>query len=178
MKTTKILRVTPAAVAIALFAVWQTAALSQKRGLGERIAGTYFLEVQHTGFPLAHGLVTLTRDGGFLSNDTSDHGANGLVTRDGPVHGTWKQVGPRQVRARTLYFAYDPKGIPKWIARTTGEFDFDRGFDSGTGTLRVERFRMDQDPLSPDAKPVDTLDATFKARRLTVPGPSIRQRDK
>ena len=137
--------------------------------LGPLVAGTYLLAVQHEGFPLALALVTLTRDGGFISNDTSDHGAGGLVTQDGPVQGTWKQIGPRQIAARTLYFAFDPNGIPMWIARTTGRFEFDSGFDSGNGSLLVERFAMDQDPLDPDAVPHDQLNATFTARRVTVP---------
>ena len=51
---------------------------------GEKVAGTYFLKVSHEGFPTALALVTLTRDGAFLSNDTSDQGALGL-THDGAV---------------------------------------------------------------------------------------------
>lgn len=137
-------------------------------GFGPAVAGTYFLSVQHEGFPVALALVTLTRDGGFISNDTSDHGAGGLVTRDGPVHGTWKQSGPHRIAVKTLYFAFDANGIPIWIARTTGRFDFDTAFNSGNGTLTVERFRMDQDPLDPTEIPHDQLNATVTARRVTV----------
>ena len=154
--------------------VWSRAAWADSRGsdsgsaFGEKVAGTYFLKVQHEGFPLALALVTLTRDGAFLSNDTSDRGANGLVTEDGPVHGTWKKIGPRRIKARTLYFAFDPNGIPIWIARTTGEFEFDRHFDTGAGTLTVERFTLAQDPLDPASVPADELEATFTARRVTA----------
>ena len=137
-------------------------------GLGARVAGSYLARVEHDGFPVALALITLTRDGAFLSNDTSDQGAGGLVTKDGPVQGAWKQSGPRQITAKTLYFAYDPDGIPLWIARTTGEFNFDRTFDSGAGTLTVERFHLDQDPLDPAAIPADQLHATMSARRITV----------
>jgi hypothetical protein len=135
---------------------------------GPRVAGSYLASVQHEGFPVALALITLTRDGGFLSNDTSDQGANGLVTKDGPVQGAWKQIGKRRIAARTLYFAYDQDGIPIWIARTTGKFEFDRTFDTGRGTLTVERFRLDQDPLDPAETPNDKLEATLTARRITV----------
>ena len=137
-------------------------------GLGARVAGTYLARVQHQGFPVALALITLTRDGAFISNDTSDQGAGGLVTKDGPVQGAWKQSGPREIEAKTLYFAYDPDGIPLWIARTTGEFKFDRTFNTGAGTLTVARFHMDQDPLDPAAIPADQLHATMSARRITV----------
>jgi len=113
-------------------------------------------------------LVTLTRDGGFIANDTGDHGAGGLTTLDGPVQGTWKQIGVRLIKARTLYFAFDPAGFPIWIARTNGEFQFDDDFASGAGTLTIERFEMDQDPLDPTAIPHDQLNATFTARRVTA----------
>jgi|SRR5689334_6336534 hypothetical protein len=154
--------------------LWSRAAWADQNGsgpgdgLGPRVAGTYLLDVQHVGFPLALALVTLTRDGGFISNDTSDHGAGGLVTEDGPVQGTWRQTGPRNIKARTLYFAFDPNGLPKWIARTTGQFEFSVDFNSGTGTLTVERFTLSQDPLDPASIPHDTLDATFTARRVTA----------
>jgi hypothetical protein len=160
--------------------LWSRAAWADSKGsgsdnggsaFGERVAGTYLLKVQHEGFPLALALVTLTRDGAFLSNDTSDQGAGGLVTVDGPVHGTWKKIDARRIKARTLYFAYDPNGLPLWIARTTGEFTFDRHFDSGAGTLTVERFHLDQDPLDPTAisdDPDSPLNATFTARRVTA----------
>jgi hypothetical protein len=137
--------------------------------MGPQVAGTYLATVLHQGFPPALALITLTADGSFISNDTSDHGAGGMVTRDGPVHGTWKRIGPNQVAARTLYFAFDPNGMPIWIARTTGRFNFDNGFNSGNGTLTVERFKMNQDPLDPRQVPSDSLNATMTARRIIVP---------
>lgn len=155
--------------------MWSRSAWADSKGndtggdaFGEKVAGTYFLKVQHQDFPLALALVTLTRDGGFISNDTSDQGAGGLVTKDGPVQGTWKKAGPRRIKARTLYFAYDPNGMPIWIARTSGEFEFDRHFNTGTGTLTVHRFTLDQDPLDPNELPADELEATFSARRVTA----------
>ena len=163
-------------VLLACVALWQSSVRSDsdddgddgEGAFGRRIAGTYFLEVQHEGFPLALALVTLTRDGGFIANDTSDMGAGGLVNHDGPVQGTWKRIDRRTVAARTLYFAYDDNGIPKWIARTTGEFIFERGFHRGIGTLKVERFHLNQDPLDDDEEPHDELNATLTARRVTV----------
>lgn len=142
-------------------------------GLGPRVAGSYLASVQHEGFDVALALITLTRDGGFISNDTSDQGVGGLVTKDGPVQGTWKQVGPRRIAAKTLYFAFDPDGIPIWIARTTGEFQFDEAFNTGSGALTVARFhlvagQLDKDPLDPAATPDEELQATMTARRITV----------
>jgi len=136
---------------------------------GPQVAGTYLATVLHQGFPPALALITLTADGGFISNDTSDQGAGGMVTRDGPVQGTWKRIGPNQIAARTLYFAFDPKGMPIWIARSTGRFAFDNSFNSGNGTLTVERFKMDQDPFDPRQAPSDSLNATITARRIIVP---------
>jgi hypothetical protein len=144
------------------------AASNAGEGLGPKVAGSYLATVQHEGFPVALALITLTRDGAFISNDTSDQGAGGLVNKDGLVQGTWKQIGPRQIAAKTLYFAYQPDGIPEWIARTTGQFEFDATFNSGSGTLTVERFTLDQDPLDPASIPHDQLLATLAARRITV----------
>ena len=144
------------------------AAAPAGEGLGARVAGSYLATVQHEGFPVALAVITLTRDGAFISNDTSDQGAGGLVTKDGAVQGAWKQIGPRQIAAKTLYFAFDADGIPLWIARTTGQFDFDQSFISGTGALTVERFHLDQDPLDPAAVPAEQLNATLTARRITV----------
>jgi hypothetical protein len=137
-------------------------------GLGARIAGSYLAKVHHDAFPLALAVITLTSDGGFISNDTSDQGAGGLVPKDGAVQGVWKKVGPRTIAAKTIYFAFSPDGIPQWIARTTGQFEFDRKFDSGTGDLTIALFPLDQDPLDPSATPVQQLHATMTARRITV----------
>jgi hypothetical protein len=144
------------------------AASSSGDGLGPRVAGSYLATVQHDGFPVALALITLTRDGAFISNDTSDQGAGGLVTKDGAVHGTWKQIGPRRIAAKTLYFAFQADSIPQWIARTTGEFEFDKDFNTGNGSLTIERFALDQDPLDPASVPNDALNATLTARRITV----------
>ena len=70
---------------------------------------------------------------------------------------------------RTLYFAYDPDGIPLAFWRSDGTFEFDPGFESGAGSLVVSKFLLDQDPLDPDEVPQDTLNATLTARRITVP---------
>jgi hypothetical protein len=144
------------------------AAANGGEGLGARIAGSYLGTVQHDAFPLALAVITLTRDGAFISNDTSDQGAGGLVPKDGAVQGVWKQVGPRRIAAKTLYFGFDPNGIPQWIARTTGQFQFDRAFNSGTGDLTIALFHLDQDPLDPSAIPAEQLHATMTARRITV----------
>jgi hypothetical protein len=151
------------------------AAPNAGEGLGPRVAGSYLASVQHEGFPIALALITLTRDGAFISNDTSDQGALGLP-KDGAVQGAWKQTGPRQIAAKTLYFSYGPDGLPIWIARTTGHFEFDPTFNTGAGTLTVDSFHLtenpldplDKDPLDPTAIPDATLNATLTARRITV----------
>ena len=160
-----------AALSSVVALVWpraSQAAAHGGEGLGARIAGSYLGRVQHDAFPLALAVITLTSDGTFISNDTSDQGAGGLVPKDGAVQGVWKQVGPRRIAAKTLYFAFDPNGIPQWIARTTGQFEFDRSFNTGTGDLTIDLFHLDQDPLDPSATPVQQLHATMTARRITV----------
>ena len=136
--------------------------------VGRKAAGSYYLEVLHEGFPPAAALVTMTRDGGFISTDVSDEGAGGLSTIDSPVHGTWKAIGRRTLEATTVYFGFDSDGIPVWIARSKGRFRFDSDFSSGEGELLVERFTFDQDPLDPTEVPADQLQATFTARRITA----------
>jgi hypothetical protein len=153
-----------AAVASGSCAVAEAVDLSDV--IGRRVAGTYLLDVRHEGFPPALALVTLTRDGGFISTDVSDQGAGGLSTIDSPVHGTWKATGLRRLSATTFYFGFDPEGIPKWIGRAHGTFNFDAQFRTGKGTFKIERFQMDQDPLDPSEVPHDVLNATLTARRI------------
>jgi hypothetical protein len=143
------------------------AGLRAQTSFGIRAAGSYLLEVLHEGFPPAAALVTLTRDGGFLSTDVSDFGAGGLSTIDSPVHGTWKATGPRTLEATTFYFGFDEDGIPIWIARSKGQFEFDAAFRTGSGSLVVERFTFEQDPLDPSEVPADRLAATLTARRIS-----------
>lgn len=156
----------PAIIAALACALTLAASAAAPERPAHPIAGTYLLDVRHDGFPPAAALVTLTRDGGFIATDVSDQGAGGLSTIDSPVHGVWRHVDANTLTATTLYFGFDPEGIPKWISRTTGVFHFNRDFTAGRGELTVFRFGMDQDPLDEKSRPQDVLKGKFTARRV------------
>ena len=136
--------------------------------IGPKVAGTYFLDVRHDGYPPAAALVTITSDGGFFSTDVSDHGAGGLSTTDSPGQGTWKAIDQQTLIATSMYFGFDTSGIPQWIGKAKGQFVFSADYKSGTGALKIERFRLNQDPLDPNEIPHDVLNATVTARRVPV----------
>lgn len=135
---------------------------------GQRVAGSYLLYVSHVGFPTIPALVNITRDGGFISSDASDFGAASTPVNS-PVYGTWKRTGTYTIAARTLYIAFDKKGRPIGLTRTTGDFTFTPDFKSGSGKMLIELFHIDQDPLDPSQQPFSNLSASFIAKRITVP---------
>jgi len=128
----------------------------------KNVAGSYLLQ-QDDGFLQ---ILTLTKQGNALSQN------NGQFTgqsRFGDQQGAWQKAkGKRKLVIQTLDFTFDTvKDLFTGFGRSTFDVEFDSGFDSLSGTVFVEIFSSDQDPLDPNATPIETFGPTnFTGRRI------------
>ena len=132
-------------------------------GFGKNVSGSYLLE-QSDGFMQ---ILTLTDKGGaFSQNNGQFTGANQF----GDQQGAWKKTGRRQIKIETLDFTFNVESDSfTGFGRSTFAAEFQKGFDALTGTVFVEIFSFDQDPLDPNAIPLQTFGPNeFTGRRITA----------
>jgi hypothetical protein len=134
-----------------------------------RAAGAFLLETDFVGISL-RSLTTLSSDGTFSSEDTSDYGALGpdFPRFQSDQRGSWKRSGRRDARFLSIGFDFDADGQPISILRLRGLMQFDRGFGGYRvvdGLVEVF-FDPTVDPLDPANTPDLTLPWTGAARRI------------
>ena len=92
---------------------------------GQKIAGTYWVEIFRDGFGFAPpALMTMTADGRIMGDQQT-----------GPfqssVFGNWEKVGDRGARGKFLGFLYEPSGDPNSIIEVSFAGEFDQSGDNG-----------------------------------------------
>ena len=114
-------------------------------------------------------LITVHADGTFLSSDVDDFGSIGMDIQsdlNSPIQGAWVKSGRRSFAFTGLCFVFDrTSGDPIATGKVTANVAFPhqrRGKhapqvsdDVLEGSFSAVRFRLDQDPLDPSAKPVE-----------------------
>jgi hypothetical protein len=135
----------------------------------QRVAGSYLLETDFVGIPLT-SLTTVSSDGTFSTEDTSDYGALGpdFPRFQSDQRGSWKRSGRREVIFLSIGFDFDADGQPISILRLRGLMRFDRGFGGYRvvdGLVEVF-FDTTVDPLDPANTPDLTLPWSGAARRI------------
>jgi hypothetical protein len=127
-----------------------------------KVAGTYLLN-QSDGFLQ---ILTITASGTAFSQNS------GQMTPPpfGDQQGAWKRIGNRQVIIKTLDFTFDSDtGVFTGFGRSSFTVEFQPGFNEITGEVLVEIFGPDQNPLDPDATPINTFGPnTFTGQRITA----------
>ena len=127
-----------------------------------KVAGTYLL-TQSDGFLQ---ILTITASGTAFSQNS------GQMTPPpfGDQQGAWKRFGDRQVIIKTLDFTFDSDtGVFTGFGRSSFTVEFQPGFNEITGEVLVEIFGPDQNPLDPDATPINTFGPnTFTGQRVTT----------
>lgn len=132
--------------------------------LDTKAVGSYLLR-QDDGFLQ---ILTLERKGTALSQNNGQFlGTN----RFGDQQGAWRKAkGKRKVIIKTLDFTFDTVAdVFTGFGRSTFNVEFAKGFDTLVGTVLVEIFGPDQDPLDPLAAPIETFGPIdFEGRRITA----------
>jgi hypothetical protein len=133
-------------------------------GSGNKVAGSYLLR-QDDGFMQ---ILTLTKKGTALSQNNGQYiGENQF----GNQQGEWQNAkGTRKFAIRTLDFTFDTVTDEfTGFGLSTFDVEFDKGFDTLSGTVLVEIFGPDQDPLDSQAVPIQTLGPhTFTGSRISA----------
>lgn len=126
------------------------------------VEGTYLL-TQSDGFIQ---ILTLTARGIALSQNSGQM----IPPPFGDQQGAWTRSGKRQTIIKTLNFTFDSDtGISTGFGRSSFTVEFQPGFNEITGEVFVEIFGPDQNPLDPDATPINTFGPnTFTGQRITA----------
>ena len=84
--------------------------------------------------------------------------------------GVWKRVGTREIRSTILDLSYDFE-TGDFLGMTAASYDlqFDKTFQTVTGTVEGKIYSPGIDPLNPgDAEPIGEFSDTFEAQRVIV----------
>ena len=131
--------------------------------LRKKAPGSYLL-IQSDGF---QQLLTLTTRGtAFSQNSGQREGSDPFSDQQG----AWKHTGKREITIKTLDFTLGPDtGAFTGYGRSTFIVTFNNDFDELTGEVFVEIFSSEQDPLDPNAVPLNTFGpVTFEGKRITA----------
>ena len=125
------------------------------------VAGTYFITIEPDG---GSSIVTLTSDGNWLSTNSQQ-----FTIAFGDQQGAWQKTGQREITAKVLDFNFSlPDGVQNGVTRSRWVVTFDSDFKKLEGTVEVEIFAPDQNPLHPTEPPFIKLSSTFEGQRVTV----------
>lgn len=145
-----------------LFTNFSSQASASKNSLGKKAAGTYFITIEPDG---GSSIVTLTSDGNWLSTNSDQ-----FSFAFGDQQGVWQEAGKSALKARVLDFNFSlSDGVQTGVTRSLWVVEFDSDFEELEGTVVVEIFAPDQNPLNPTQPPFVTLSSTFEGQRVTVP---------
>lgn len=154
--------------------VEKSASLAEGKGkeavkaFGNRIAGTY-LVVREPDAGISR-ILTIFADGNLSSIQSSQFNGGAGGGGFSNQQGAWKRVGPREIRATVLDLSYDfETGNFLGIAVASYSLQFDKTFQTVTGTVEGNVYSPGIDPLNPgDAEPIDEFSDAFEAQRVVV----------
>ena len=148
-------------------------------GFGMKVAGTYVDQGEFFGGVIVfNGTRTLNADGTLTSTNSNCCGAAGTLQSIGL--GNWQKTGKRQITSTSIIFVQDPTLPEPTVARVTLVEDFDKKFETSTGTISTEIFFLNQDDdmngildyLEPggvgSAPPGFTIPGTFVSTRVPI----------
>ena len=127
-----------------------------------KASGTYLLTLSD-GFLQ---ILTITAKGTAISQNSGQM----IPPPFGVQQGAWERFGNRQVIVKTLNFTFDSDtGAFTGFGRSSFTVEFQPGFNEITGEILVEIFGPDQNPLDPDATPINAFGPnTFTGQRITT----------
>jgi hypothetical protein len=135
-------------------------------GAGRHVTGSYLFILTAEGAPPLRGIATFHADGTFVETDEGD--SPFLQTTQSPGHGAWERIGPREIAFILLELSFDEQGVLESFFKSHGVLHFDRDFEMLVGTVRLEIFAADQDPLDPSSVPISVTQTGVEAWRISV----------
>lgn len=170
-------RLLPGIVAVVLLGLATSGArpASGGDGLGinafaKRAAGSYLAMVtcDVTGPRVFPFLVTFGADGTYVSEDSSDAGDNPPGQLASGLRGNWVQTGRRELALSAIDLEFGPGGVHVAYLTWNATVRMDPDFDGFTWQGQAPIFLADQDPLDPNAEPIDQLECGGTARRIPI----------
>lgn len=116
------------------------------------VSGTYLTTIKDVNGNFAsRGLITLTKDGNFIVDDSSQGGVAGVFNPFTTAQGTWTCTGKNEITARALDFSLSNQG-----GTGIGRIDYRATFDPKTktvqGTIVLRLFELQANPLLDDGQ--------------------------
>jgi len=121
-------------------------------GFGQQIAGTWV--EPGDGFST---IISIRADGTMSWWGSWFFGDGTGLGLDGPVHGTWKRTGPREITTIEVGHLNFGDGTFFATGRVQEVFSFDEAFESFAYEGIEDLFAPDQDPTDPDEVPFDSF---------------------
>ena len=149
-------------------------------GFGLKMAGSWYGSFQAVipdAPPPLLAVYTVTADGGGVVASPEMHGAGfpALLGLRTTFHLTWTRTGIRETTWTGLDFALDEDGnlgVPAYggagIVRISGVGQFDKDFQTYSGTGMIDAFMADQDPLDANEEPVVSIPIVYEYRRINA----------
>ena len=149
-------------------------------GFGLKMAGSWYGSFQAAipdPPPPMPVVYTVSADGGGVVASPEMHGSGapaflGLRTT---FHLTWTRTGRMETTWTGIDFAMDEDGnlgVPAYggagILRISGVGQFDKYFQTYTGTGMIDAFMANQDPLDPNEEPVVSIPIVYEYRRINA----------
>jgi hypothetical protein len=151
---------------ILVFLIFYVSTIVQPREaraeFGNKVSGTYLLTQSDSFLQI----LTLGASGTAFSQNSGQMSPPPF----GNQQGAWTRSGKRQIIITTLNFKFDADtGNFTGFGRSSFTVDFQPGFNEITGEVLVEIFGPDQNPLDPNATPINTFGPnTFTGQRITA----------
>ena len=163
--------------------VEKSAALAEAKGkeavkaFGRQIAGTYLVAREPDAG--TSRILTIFADGNLSSIQSIQFNGGAAGGGFSNQQGVWKRVGTREIRSTILDLSYDfQTGEFLGMAVASYDLQFDKTFQTVTGTVEGKIFSPGIDPMNPgDAEPIDEFSDTFEAQRVVVDTSSDEEGD-
>ncbi len=144
---------------------------SEAGGFADKIAGTYFVELDDGVTTRITSLTALTpSSGGWFGIISSQFsGGAGAFDPFSDQQGVWEQTGKQEIEAKVLDYTFDSETKElAGIAVITYIVTFSKDLQTLTGHADAEIFTPDVDPIDPQEAPTETFSSNFTGKRLNV----------
>ena len=156
---------------LTLIVVSGVSCTSESGGLADKIAGTYFVELDDGVTTRITSLTALTPSSGGWFGITSSQfsGGGGAFNPFSDQQGVWEQTGKREIEAKVLDYTFDSETNElAGIAVITYIVTFSEDFQTFAGHADAEIFPPGVDPVDAEEPPTVTFSSTFTGKRLNV----------
>ena len=134
----------------------QAIAEDSKENGCQSVVGTYLATAASVSYAtsISSELITFNKDGNFTATDSNAGGDPDATSFEnqpfGPIHGSWKCTGNREITAKGFNFNYPTrKGLAASISITTYKLNFNPKTQTVRGSTSFDVYNLNSTPQNP-----------------------------